>query len=183
MFHSLNCFGHVIYIPQISTYQNILKLSTHPSNNNQTILWHNISILNLNFRFYKLVRKEKKYQQAKCILKILSLVISIRELKYISFSTTTNFKLPPKVSCEANSVWSNSVWFCTRSTNITPQFKVHVTSAHPHKSNMYAYENQTRDQQNIPANFKTPTQNTNKGQLDKSCRFCLQEEEGIKIKE
>ena len=31
-FHSLNCFGHIICIPQTSMYQNIAKLLTHPSN-------------------------------------------------------------------------------------------------------------------------------------------------------
>ena len=30
-FHVLNCFGHVIYVSQTSTYQNIAKLLTHPS--------------------------------------------------------------------------------------------------------------------------------------------------------
>ena len=30
-FHGLNCFVHVIYIPQTSIHQNIAKLLTHPS--------------------------------------------------------------------------------------------------------------------------------------------------------
>ena len=30
-FHGLNCFSYVIYVSQISIYQNIPKLSTHPS--------------------------------------------------------------------------------------------------------------------------------------------------------
>ena len=29
--HSLNCFGHIIYAPQTSMYQNIAKLLTQPS--------------------------------------------------------------------------------------------------------------------------------------------------------
>ena len=63
-----------------------------------------------------------------------------------------------------------------------PLFKVHVTydisSKHPHKSNVYAYENQTRDQQKIPANFKSTIQNTSEKQLDKEYWFSLQEGEG-----
>ena len=31
VFHSLNCFGYMIYMPQTSTYQNIAKLLTHLS--------------------------------------------------------------------------------------------------------------------------------------------------------
>ena len=31
--HGLYCFGHVIYALQIKTYQNILKLLSHPCNN------------------------------------------------------------------------------------------------------------------------------------------------------
>ena len=31
-FHSLNCFGHMIYAPQTRMYQNIAKLLTHPNN-------------------------------------------------------------------------------------------------------------------------------------------------------
>ena len=38
------------------------------------------------------------------------------------------------------------------------------------------HENQTRDKQNILANIKSTAQNTSNGQLDKKCRFCLQEE-------
>ena len=30
-YHCLNCFSHVIYVPQINMYQNIAKLLTHPS--------------------------------------------------------------------------------------------------------------------------------------------------------
>ena len=41
------------------------------------------------------------------------------------------------------------------------------------------YKNQTRDQQKIPTNFKSTTQNTSDGQLKKKYRFCLQEEGGV----
>ena len=30
-YHGMNCFSHMIYMPQTSTYQNIAKLLTHPS--------------------------------------------------------------------------------------------------------------------------------------------------------
>ena len=30
-YHSLNYFGHVIYVPQIDMYQYIARLLTHPS--------------------------------------------------------------------------------------------------------------------------------------------------------
>ena len=52
-----------------------------------------------------------------------------------------------------------------------------ISSIHPRKSN--ADENQTRDQRNIPANFKSTTQNTSDRQLDKSYRLYLDEEEEI----
>ena len=61
-----------------------------------------------------------------------------------------------------------------------PLFKVHatddITCIQPHKPNVYTYENQTRDQQKIPMNFESTTQNTSDGQLAKKCRFCFQEE-------
>ena len=86
-----------------------------------------------------------------------------------------DFKLPPKVSCVANNVWSNSGLLCSSSTKVVPLFKEYTTydisSIHSRKSNVYAYENQTRDQQNISANLKSTTHNTSDGQLDKSCRF------------
>ena len=75
-------------------------------------------------------------------------------------------KLPPKVSCVANIVWISLFCFCSRS-NIMQLFKVHATydinSIHPRKSNVYAYENQTRDRRNIPVNFKSTTQNFSDG--------------------
>ena len=69
------------------------------------------------------------------------------------------------------------------STNITPLFKIHATydisSIHLRKPNVYSYKNQTRDQQKIPANFKSTIQKTSDGQQDKSYRFYLEEREGI----
>ena len=58
-----------------------------------------------------------------------------------------DFKLPPKVSCVTNSDWSNSGLLLLKVTNITPLFKLW------HHQLTSTYENQTRDQQKIPANL------------------------------
>ena len=78
-----------------------------------------------------------------------SLVNTYQQVKIYNF-LLFDFKLPPKASCVANSVWSDSGLLCLKLTNITPLFKVHVTydisSIHLCKSNVYGFENQTRDQ-------------------------------------
>ena len=48
-FHSLNCFGDVIYMPQTHTYQNIAKLLNHPRILESTYLDHTMC----KWHFYK----------------------------------------------------------------------------------------------------------------------------------
>ena len=68
-----------------------------------------------------------------------------------------------------------------------PKGKIYKTKSLGHyitrKPNAYAYENQTSNQQKIPTNFKSTTQNTSDRQLDKKYWFCLQEGEGSEKEE
>ena len=100
--------------------------------------------------------------------------MSISELKYITFFSLISYSLQKWVVKQIVAE-AFPVCFSTRSANITPLFKVHTTydisNIHPCKSNIYAYENQTHDQQKISMNFKSTTQNTSDGQLESHVDF------------
>ena len=126
--------------------------------------------MNVFFPVFHFMSKNKK-----------SSVISISELIYITFFSPISNSRQNWVAEQIESEVC-PVWFCSRLTNITPLLTVHVTldisSIHPRKPNVYTYENKTRDKKQIPANFKSTTQNNSHRHLDKKCRFHLQEGEG-----